>query len=130
MDLELRLHLAAEDIDVALEMDSARALQRIPAAVQEILHLRVSFYRPAEIYQQRTQLVTLHGLLQSSVHERDMLHRPMQWGSKETSKGAWVASQLLPVLPASMWQPWLSLTLQRAAWKQLALRFRCVSLSN
>ena len=41
MDLELRLHLAAEDVDVALEMDSARALQRIPAAVQEILHLRV-----------------------------------------------------------------------------------------
>ena len=39
MDLELRLHLAAEDVDVALEMDSARALQRIP--VQEILHLRV-----------------------------------------------------------------------------------------
>lgn len=41
MDLELRLHLAAEDVDVALEMDSARALQRIPAAIQEILHLRV-----------------------------------------------------------------------------------------
>ena len=41
MDLELRLHLATEDVDVALEMDSARALQRIPAAVQEILHLRV-----------------------------------------------------------------------------------------
>lgn len=43
MDLELRLHLAAEDVDVALEMDSARALQRIPAAVQEITHLKVSF---------------------------------------------------------------------------------------
>ena len=41
MNLELRLHLAAEDVDAALEMDSARALQRIPAAVQEILHLRV-----------------------------------------------------------------------------------------
>ncbi|CAL5221832.1 g4090 [Coccomyxa viridis] len=40
MDLELRLHLAAEDVDVALEMDSARALQRIPAAVQEITHLK------------------------------------------------------------------------------------------
>lgn len=43
MNLELRLHLAAEDVDAALEMDSARALQRIPAAVQEILHLRVPF---------------------------------------------------------------------------------------
>lgn len=42
MDLELRLHLAAEDVDVALEVDSARALQRIPAAVQEITHLKVS----------------------------------------------------------------------------------------
>ena len=42
MDLELRLHLAAEDVDVALQMDSARALQRIPAAVQEIKHLKVS----------------------------------------------------------------------------------------
>ena len=100
MDLELRLHLAAEDIDVALEMDSARALQRIPAAVQEILHLKVSFYRPDEIYQQRTQIDTLHGLLQSSVHEHDTLRRLMQWGSKETSKGAWGASRLLPALPA------------------------------
>ena len=44
MNLELRLHLAAEDVDAALEMDSARALQRIPAAVQEILHLRVPFF--------------------------------------------------------------------------------------
>ena len=41
MNLELRLHLAAEDVDAALEMDSARALQRIPAAIQETLHLRV-----------------------------------------------------------------------------------------
>ena len=43
IDLELRLHLAAEDVDVVLEMDSARALQRIPAAVQEITHLKVGF---------------------------------------------------------------------------------------
>ena len=49
MNLELRLHLAAEDVDAALEMDSARALQRIPAAVQEILHLRVPFCTPALI---------------------------------------------------------------------------------
>ena len=47
MNLELRLHLAAEDVDAALEMDSARALQRIPAAFQEILHLRVPFCTPA-----------------------------------------------------------------------------------
>ncbi len=40
-DLELRLHLAAEDIDAALEIDSSRALQRIPAAVQEVSHVRV-----------------------------------------------------------------------------------------
>jgi hypothetical protein len=40
-DLELRLHLAAEDIDAALEIDSTRALQRIPAAVQEVAHVRV-----------------------------------------------------------------------------------------
>lgn len=40
-DLELRLHLAAEDIDAALEIDSGRALQRIPAAVQEVAHVRV-----------------------------------------------------------------------------------------
>ena len=46
MNLELRLHLAAEDVDAALEMDSARASQRIPAAVQEILHLRVPFCTP------------------------------------------------------------------------------------
>ncbi|KAK9915106.1 hypothetical protein WJX75_004782 [Coccomyxa subellipsoidea] len=39
-DLELRLHLAAEDIDAALEIDSSRALQRIPAAVQEVSHVR------------------------------------------------------------------------------------------
>ncbi|EIE19328.1 hypothetical protein COCSUDRAFT_67854 [Coccomyxa subellipsoidea C-169] len=39
-DLELRLHLAAEDIDAALEIDSTRALQRIPAAVQEVSHVR------------------------------------------------------------------------------------------
>ena len=40
-ELELRLHLAAEDVDAALEMDSSRALQRIPSAVQEISHVRV-----------------------------------------------------------------------------------------
>lgn len=40
-DLELRLHLAAEDIDASLEIDSSRALQRIPAAVQEVSHVRV-----------------------------------------------------------------------------------------
>ena len=39
------MHLAAEDVDAALEADSGRALQRIPAAVQEVslLHVR----RPA-----------------------------------------------------------------------------------
>ncbi|KAK9845796.1 hypothetical protein WJX81_002638 [Elliptochloris bilobata] len=35
-DLELRVHLAAEDVDAALEADSGRALHRIPAAVQEV----------------------------------------------------------------------------------------------
>ena len=43
-DLELRVHLAAEDIDAALDVDSGRALHRIPAAVQEVslLHVRAS----------------------------------------------------------------------------------------
>jgi len=41
-DLELHVHLAAEDVDAALEADSSRALQRIPAAVQEVSHLHVS----------------------------------------------------------------------------------------
>ena len=40
-ELELRLHLAAEDVDAALELDSSRALQRIPAAVQDIAHVQV-----------------------------------------------------------------------------------------
>ena len=44
-DLELRVHLAAEDVDAALEADSGRALQRIPAAVQEVSLLHVQ--RPA-----------------------------------------------------------------------------------
>lgn len=46
-DLELRVHLAAEDVDAALEADSGRALQRIPAAVQEVslLHVRSSVLR-------------------------------------------------------------------------------------
>ena len=40
-ELELRLHLASEDVDAALEIDSGRALQRIPAAVEEVAHVQV-----------------------------------------------------------------------------------------
>ena len=40
-ELEMKLYLAAEDVDIALEDDSSRALQRIPASVQDIVHLEV-----------------------------------------------------------------------------------------
>ena len=40
-DIEMRVHLAAEDIEATLEAESARALQRIPAAVQELALVRV-----------------------------------------------------------------------------------------
>ena len=43
-ELELRLHLASEDVDAALEIDSGRALQRIPAAVEEVAHVQVVAY--------------------------------------------------------------------------------------
>jgi len=38
----MRLHLSAEDLDASLEDDCARALQRIPSAVQEVSHVKVS----------------------------------------------------------------------------------------
>ena len=41
-ELEMRLHLTIEDLDASLEDDSARALQRIPASVQELSHVKVS----------------------------------------------------------------------------------------
>ena len=41
-ELEMRLHLTMEDLDASLEDDSARALQRIPASVQELSHVKVS----------------------------------------------------------------------------------------
>ena len=40
-ELEMKLYLAAEDVDIALEDDSSRALQRIPASVQDVVHLEV-----------------------------------------------------------------------------------------
>ena len=67
MDLELRLHLAAEDVDVALEMDSARALQRIPAAVQEITHLKVGIWHLIRILQTSTGIQSCSfGILESA----------------------------------------------------------------
>ena len=38
----MKLHLTAEDVEASLEDDSARALQRIPAAVQEVAHVQAS----------------------------------------------------------------------------------------
>jgi hypothetical protein len=40
-ELEMRLHLSAEDLDASLEDDCARALQRVPNAVQEVTHVKV-----------------------------------------------------------------------------------------
>ena len=40
-ELEMKLYLAAEDVDIALEDDSSRALQRIPASEQDVVHLEV-----------------------------------------------------------------------------------------
>ena len=40
-ELEMRLHLAAEDVEVALQEQSRDALYRIPAAVQEVSHVKV-----------------------------------------------------------------------------------------
>ncbi|KAK9829565.1 hypothetical protein WJX72_006519 [[Myrmecia] bisecta] len=39
-ELEMKLHLTAEDVEAALEEQSTRALQRIPAAVHEMLHVK------------------------------------------------------------------------------------------
>lgn len=38
----MKLHLAAEDVEDSLNESSLRALQRIPAAVQEVSHLKVN----------------------------------------------------------------------------------------
>ena len=41
-ELEMRLHLCAEDLDASLEDDSTRALRRIPQAVQEACSVKVT----------------------------------------------------------------------------------------
>ena len=41
-ELEMRLHLMAEELDAAIEDESARALLRVPGAVQEVSHLKAS----------------------------------------------------------------------------------------
>ena len=41
-ELEMRLHLTAEDVEAALQDQSRDALYRIPAAVQEVSHVKVS----------------------------------------------------------------------------------------
>lgn len=40
-ELEMRLHLTAEDVEAALQEQSRDALYRIPAAVQEVSHVKV-----------------------------------------------------------------------------------------
>ena len=45
----MRLHLSAEDLDASLEDDCARALQRIPSAVQEVSHVKVPICRPSSL---------------------------------------------------------------------------------
>ncbi len=40
-EMEMRLHLSAEDVEAALEDASSRALLRIPSAVQEVAHVKV-----------------------------------------------------------------------------------------
>jgi hypothetical protein len=40
-EVEMRLHLTAEDVEAALEEASSRALLRIPAAVEEVAHVKV-----------------------------------------------------------------------------------------
>lgn len=40
-ELEMRLHLSAEDLDASLEDDSTRALRRVPNAVQEACSVKV-----------------------------------------------------------------------------------------
>ena len=39
-EVEMRLHLTAEDVEAALQEQSRDALYRIPAAVQEIFHVK------------------------------------------------------------------------------------------
>ena len=39
----MRLHLTAEDVEASLQEQSRDALYRIPAAVQEISHVKVHF---------------------------------------------------------------------------------------
>lgn len=45
-ELEIRLHLTAEDVEAALQEQSRDALYRIPAAVQEISHTKVRSNNP------------------------------------------------------------------------------------
>ena len=40
-ELEMRLHLTAEDVEAVLQEQSRDALYRIPAAVQEVSHIKV-----------------------------------------------------------------------------------------
>ena len=42
-EVEMRLHLAAEDVEISQQEQSRDALYRIPAAVQEISHVKASF---------------------------------------------------------------------------------------
>lgn len=53
-EVEMRLHLTAEDIETSLQEQSRDALYRIPAAVQEISHVKVDMRISS------CQRVTLH----------------------------------------------------------------------
>lgn len=53
-EVEMRLHLTAEDIETSLQEQSRDALYRIPAAVQEISHVKV------DMTNSRSQHVRLH----------------------------------------------------------------------
>jgi hypothetical protein len=40
-ELEMKLQLTAEDVEAALESNSSRIMQRIPAAAQDVLRIKV-----------------------------------------------------------------------------------------
>lgn len=45
-EVEMRLHLTAEDVEAALEEASSRALMRIPTALEEVTHVKVGTPSP------------------------------------------------------------------------------------
>ena len=61
--VEMRLHLAAEDVEASIESEGRRALGRIPIAMSEVAHVQVCGCHEDSVHLQSREAIRCHACL-------------------------------------------------------------------